>query len=99
MFATAHWDDKLISLQFEFYSSSIYGIICSLTLILTDAWFTVNLKVAFTNTKMLNYDRIENVRVSGFLLQGRLLISTCFHLKHQTQGKLKKTRPRTNYHR
>lgn len=53
-------------MQFEFYCPSTYGIICSLTLILTDSWFTVNLKVAFTNTKVLNYDRIENVQVSYY---------------------------------
>lgn len=73
-------------MQFEFSSTSIYGIICSLTLILTDAWFIFNLKVALTTAKALNYDRIENVQSPHY--KGDSLTSTCFHVKHQIQGKL-----------
>ena len=82
--------DRLISMQFQLYSSSIYGIICSLKLMLTDAWFIFNLKVAFTTTKTLNYDRIENIQDSHYTKD--FLTSTYFHLKYQIQGKLTKTR-------
>lgn len=88
LFVTAHGDDKLISMQLEFYSPSIYGIICSLTSRLTDAWFIFNLKVAFTTAKTLNYDRIENVQDSYY--KDDFLTSICFHLKHQLQGKPEK---------
>lgn len=83
-------DDKFISMQLEFYSPRIYGIICFLTLMLTDAGFIFNLKVAFTTAKTLNYDRIENIQDSHY--REDFLTSTHFHLKHPLQGKLKKKR-------
>lgn len=88
LFVTVRGDDKLISMQLEFYSLSIYGIIFSLTSMLTDAWFIFNLKVAFTTAKTLNYDRIENVQDSHY--KDDSLTSIRFHLKHQRQGKPKK---------
>lgn len=81
-------------MQFEFCSPSIYGIICSLTLILTDARFIFNLKVAFITAKTLNYERIENVQDSHY--EEDFLTSTCLHLKYQIHGKLKGKKPR-NY--
>lgn len=56
---------------------------------LTDAWFIFNLKVAFTTTKTLNYDRIESIQDSHY--KKDFLTSTYFHLRYQIQGTLTKT--------
>lgn len=57
---------------------------------LTEAWFIFNLKVAFTTTKTLNYDRIESIQDSHYTKD--FLTRTYFHLKYQIQGKLTKKR-------